>query len=76
MEKITLEAIAARMKAARLMANMDQETAAHELGIAKSTLSNYERAKTDATFQVARKMSDLYDVSLDWLGCLSDSMRD
>lgn len=75
MEDITLQAIANRMKAARTMANLEQQEAAKQLGISRVTLSSYETAKSDASVRNVRKMALLYGVSVDWLLCLTDKMH-
>lgn len=75
MNESLLESLAGRLRIARTAAGLDQRTAAKKLGIAQGTLSNYERAKTDASFQMVCDMADLYGVSLDWLGGRSEKMQ-
>lgn len=53
------------IKAARVNAGLTQRQAAVALGIGKSTLSNYEKYVTFPDILTAKKMADLYGVSVD-----------
>jgi DNA-binding XRE family transcriptional regulator len=56
--------MAITMKAARVNANMTQPDAAKALNISKNTLSNYEQGKSIPKFDVAKKMADLYGLTV------------
>jgi len=59
--------ICARLKAARERLKITQEACAAELGIERSTLSNYEYAKTPVRFDVALRFCRQMVVSEEWL---------
>jgi transcriptional regulator with XRE-family HTH domain len=59
--------IGAKIKNARLNANLTQEQAALALLVSRQTISNWENEKTYPDIISVVKMSDLYDVSLDHL---------
>lgn len=59
------------LKAARVNAELTQAEAAKELNISKSTLSNYESYRTIPDMNTAKRISTLYNLSvndIDW-GC-------
>ena len=60
MPKITL-------KAARVNAGLSQEEAAKQIGVAASTLRNWEAGKTFPTQPKIEKMCEVYDISFDVL---------
>ena len=57
--------MAITLKAARVNANMTQEMASNALGINKNTLINYESYKTIPDVRMAKRMADLYRLSVD-----------
>ena len=57
--------MALRIEAARVNKQLTQEQAAELIGITKDSLSNYERGKTAPNVKVAKKMAEIYGVSLD-----------
>ena len=57
--------MALRIEAARVNKQLSQEEAAQLIGISKDSLSNYERGKTAPNVKVAKKMAEVYEVSLD-----------
>ena len=59
--------IGARLKEARMAAQLTQERAAEALGVSRQTMSNWENCKTYPDIISVIKMSDLYAVSLDQL---------
>lgn len=59
--------IGAKIKNARMEANLTQEQIAEALGVSRQTISNWETGKTYPDIVSVIKMSDLYDVSLDLL---------
>lgn len=60
MPKITL-------KAARVNANLSQQDAAERIGVAVSTLRNWEAGKTFPTQPKIEKMCEVYGISFDVL---------
>lgn len=60
MPKITL-------KAARVNANLTQEEVAREMHRTKQTIVNWETGVTDIKFQDLKKLSDLYQMPIDYL---------
>ena len=59
--------IGSKIKKSRAEANITQEQAAEALGISRQTISNWENEKTYPDIISVLKMSDLYNVSLDYL---------
>ncbi len=59
--------IGSKIKKSRVEANMTQEQAAEALGISRQTISNWENEKTYPDIISVLRMSDLYNVSLDYL---------
>lgn len=59
--------IGAKLREARLAAQLTQEQAAEDLGISRQTMSNWENGKTYPDIVSVIKMSDLYAISLDCL---------
>lgn len=60
MPKITL-------KAARVNANLSQQEAARRIGVAASTLRNWEAGKTFPNQPKIEKMCEVYDIPFDVL---------
>lgn len=59
--------IGAKIKNARITAQLTQEQVAETLGVSRQTLSNWENCRTYPDIVSVIKMSDLYAVSLDHL---------
>lgn len=59
--------IGAKIKKARVAAQLTQEQSAEALGVSRQTLSNWENNKTYPDIVSVIKMSDLYKISLDHL---------
>lgn len=59
--------IGTKIKKARMDAGLSQEQVAEELGVSRQTVSNWETDKTYPDIISVIKMSDIYDVSLDYL---------
>jgi len=59
--------IGTKIKNARIAAQLTQEQVAEALGVSRQTVSNWENEKTYPDIVSVIKMSDLYDVSLDYL---------
>ena len=53
------------LKAARVNAGYTQDEAAKQLGISVSTISNYERGKTEPDYSVIVEMVRLYKLPFD-----------
>lgn len=56
--------VAITMKAARVNANLTQTEAANALQISKNTLGNYESGKTIPGIDVAKRMAELYGLTV------------
>ena len=59
--------IGSKIQAARLEKNMTQEQVAGLLEVNRQTISNWENAKSYPDIVSVIKMSECYDVSLDYL---------
>lgn len=59
--------IGSKIKEARLKIELTQEQVAEELGVSRQTISNWETGKSYPDIVSVIKMSDLYNVSLDYL---------
>jgi len=56
--------VAITMKAARVNANLTQTEAANALNISKNTLVNYETGKSVPKIDVAKRMANLYGLTV------------
>lgn len=54
---------------ARELSKLKQNEASSLLGISPQCLSRYEKAQTEPSFELLKKMSDLYCLSIDFLLC-------
>jgi transcriptional regulator with XRE-family HTH domain len=68
-----METLRISLKAARINAELSQREAARCLGISISTLQNYESGKTVPDWNMVGKISDLYDLSSDYIFFGKDS---
>ena len=59
--------IGSKIKDARMKTNLTQEQVAELLGVSRQTISNWETGKSYPDIVSVIKMSDLYEVSLDYL---------
>ena len=59
--------IGSKIKEARMKIEMTQEQVAETLGVSRQTISNWETGKSYPDIVSVIKMSDLYEVSLDYL---------
>lgn len=59
--------IGSKIKEARAKSELTQEQVAEVLGVSRQTISNWENGKSYPDIVSVIKMSDLYDVSLDYL---------
>ena len=53
------------LRAARVNAGLTQKEAAKALNIGKNTITNYEKYRTKPNIDTAKKMAELYGVSID-----------
>lgn len=56
-----------RLKGLRKKSGLTQEEAAKKIDIARTTYSGYERGTSEPDFDTLNKLSDLYEVDLNWL---------
>ena len=61
------ELIIGRVRELRERLGMTQEKFAESIGISTNTISRIEREQISLTSDVALKIADTHDVSLDWL---------
>ena len=59
--------IGSKLKQARLKIELTQEYVAEQIGVSRQTISNWENNKSYPDIVSVIKMSDLYEVSLDYL---------
>lgn len=59
--------IGSKLKEARMKTTYTQEQVAEEIGVSRQTISNWENNKSYPDIVSVIKMSDLYNVSLDYL---------
>ncbi len=62
-----------RLKNERVLQNLTQEDMANKLGITRQAYGNYETGKRDVDSQTLVKLSNILDVSVDYLLDLSTS---
>ena len=67
--------IGSKIKAARLEKKLTQEQVAEILGVSRQTISNWENEKSYPDIISVIKMSDCYEVSLDYLLKRSEERR-
>ena len=63
--------IGCKIKAARIEKKLTQEQVAELLGVSRQTISNWENEKSYPDIISVIKMSECYDVSLDYTGSSS-----
>ena len=66
--------IGSKIKQARMEAKFTQEQIAEKLGVSRQTISNWENEKSYPDIASVLKLSDLYNVSLDYLLKGEDAM--
>jgi transcriptional regulator with XRE-family HTH domain len=59
--------LAARLRAARIFAGLDQTDLANDLGVARQTLSNWERDVATVPAVAMIRWAELTRVSVEWL---------
>jgi transcriptional regulator with XRE-family HTH domain len=72
-----MKTLGERLKKAREEMRLSQLDAAKKIGISNGTLSGYERNYRDPDTNTLKLISELYEVSLDWLltGVISTGSR-
>jgi len=61
-----------RIRELRLLKNINQNDIAESLNISQAALSNWERNVNDPDVKHLRKLAQLFDVSIDYILCISD----
>ncbi len=59
--------LGARFKRFRLKAGLTQTEAAEKIGVKNYQLGNYETNRSEPSISILKKMSEVYDVSIDQL---------
>ncbi len=67
-----LQIFAERLKELRISLNLTQKEFAEELEITASALSAYEKNNINPSINIAKRIAEKYNVSIDWLCGLSD----
>lgn len=55
------------LAAARVNAEMTQETVAKEMHVSKNTVVNWEKGKTEPSISQSKELSRLYNMPLDYI---------
>lgn len=71
-KKELVEIVAERLKALKIASNMTQKQVAEKLNIASSTYSKYELGEHTPGLELLLKISQLYDISIEYLAGYSD----
>lgn len=61
-----------RLRELRTSKGMSQLEVATELGITQQAYANYERGARQADYNTLKKLSDIFDVSIDFILCKTD----
>lgn len=61
-----------RLKILRKEKNISQEELGNKIGVARTSVANYETDRNFPTSEVLEKLSDVFNVSIDYLLCKSD----
>lgn len=56
-----------RLKILRNEQNMSQEELAKKLGVSRTSITNYELGRNEASTQILNKLSEIFNVSTDYL---------
>lgn len=59
------DSMAIHLKAARVNAGLTQEFVCKSVGISKTTITNYELYRTVPDIETAKKLANLYNMSVD-----------
>lgn len=62
-----MEKFGGRLKSLRNSKKLKQEDLATKLNISKSAVGMYERNEREPSFEIIKKISDFFDVSIDFL---------
>ena len=66
-DKMSIEAIAHRLRATRAALGLEQAPFCRRAGIAPNTYNQFERAKGRPSLDMALKLCDAYGLTLDWI---------
>lgn len=72
MGDIELELFSKRIKEVRIKLGLTQKEFAEKIGVTAAALSAYEKNLKNPSIMVAKKIANVYELSLDWLVGLSD----
>lgn len=72
MGDIELEVFSERLKSLRLELNMTQKEFAEKIGVTAAALSAYENNQKNPSIAVAKRISEKFNISLDWLCGLNE----
>lgn len=61
-----------RLRELRNSKGLSQLEVATELGITQQAYANYERGAREADYDTLKKLSDIFDVSIDFILCKTD----
>ncbi len=62
-----MEKLQISLAAARVNAGLTQETASKKMKVSKNTLVNWEKGISEPTITQGRKLSELYNIPLDYI---------
>lgn len=75
MGDIELQIFADRLKELRTLLELTQAEFVIDLGITASALSAYEKNQKNPSISVAKRIAEKYNISIDWLCGLSETMN-
>lgn len=75
MGDMELQIFADRLKELRQKLNITQKDFAEKIGITAAALSSYENNLKNPSIAVAKRIAEVFNVSIDWLCGLSDRMK-
>lgn len=75
MGDIELEVFSERLKSLRLELNMTQKEFAERIGVTAAALSAYENNQKNPSIAVAKRISEKFNISLDWLCGLNEQKK-
>lgn len=76
MEKNLSQKIGKRLKLLRIEKDLKQSELAEILKVTKSNISKYERGDVEINFETMVTLSDLFDVSIDYLYCKTELRKE
>lgn len=75
MSEMELQIFSDRLKTLRQSLNMTQQEFISDIGITASALSAYEKGQKNPSISVVKRISEKYNVSIDWLCGLSEKKQ-